>query len=245
MSRTFTLSGYSSVLSANFYPPVELDVNSSYGIGLLGFYAYNSIFNVDESNNKIVLHLAPDQKGFPLIIPPGTYEIDEINKAIQEQLKLAFSYDKTKDINEIFTLRANNNTLKCELISIFDIDFSHENSLHTILGFEPKRLLGKVKHESSLPVDIMKVRLVCIDCNLVSGAYVNGKEVHTLFEFDIDVEPGHKLSKEPQNVIYYDVKPEGRQFLDSIVLKILDDKGNIIDFRGEQIIVKVELRKLS
>lgn len=244
MSRTFTLSGCNSTLSTNFYPPIELDIYSSYGVGLIGFYSYNSIFNVDESNNKIVLHYENDLNDISLFIPPGTYEIDEINKAIQETIKENISYDTTKDFNELFRLQANNNTLKCELYSFFEVDFSKTNCLNTLLGFESKLLKSKKKHESTVAVNITKVRLVRVDCNLVSGAYINGKEMHTLFEFDIDVEPGYKLTKEPQNVIYLSVKPEGRQFLDNITLKILDDKGDLIDFRGEQIIVKIELKKL-
>jgi hypothetical protein len=247
MSRTFTLSGYSSILSENYYPPIELDVNSSYGVGLLGFYSYNSIFNVDESNNKIVLYFQEDdQSAYSITIPPGVYEIDEMNKTFQEQLKEFLApFPNIEYDEEMFQLSANNHTMKCEILSTFNIDFSSSKCINTILGFESKLLKANTKHESSLPVNIMKVRLVRVDCNLVSGAYVNGKEMHTLFEFDIDVEPGYKLTKEPQNVIYLSVQPEGRQYLHNITLKILDDQDNLINFRGEQIIVKVELRKLS
>lgn len=103
---------------------------------------------------------------------------------------------------------------------------------------------ANISHESALTVDIMKVRIIRVDCNITSGAYVNGEQAHTLYEFDIDVEPGFKLSKEPQNIIYMPVTPEGRQFIDNITLRILDDNGSLVDFRGEKIIVKLELKKL-
>lgn len=247
MSCTFTLSGHLSVLSANFYPPIELETNSRYGLGLHGFYSYNSILNVDESNNIIGVTESKSPTIF-IQIPPGTYEIDEINRAIQKAIILKMIGDiedgNKPNVDQIFCLRANNNTLKCEIRSKYSIDFTHKNSIANLLGFESIQLTANVTHESTLPVNIMRVRIVRVDCNIVSGAYLNGEKVHTLFEFDIDVEPGYKLSKEPQNIIYMPVRPEGRQFIDNITLNILDDNGALIDFRGEKIIVKLELKKL-
>lgn len=243
MSRTFTLIGCNNVLSNDFYPPIELDVNSSYGIGLIGFYSYNSIFNVDEKNNKIVLK-NPSVVSVTIQIPPGSYEIDEINSAIQKEIKNNIDHNPNQNIDAIFCLRANNNTLKCELRSIYDIDFTRSDTLNELLGFENVILEANKIHQSSLPVNIMKVRLIRINCNLISGAYINGKEDHTLFEFDIDVEPGYKLTKEPQNVIYMSVKPDGRQFIHNITVRILDELGCPVNFRGEQIIVRLELKQL-
>ncbi|CAH1979923.1 unnamed protein product [Acanthoscelides obtectus] len=41
MSNTFTQTGYTSKPSANFYPPIELNICADYGLGLIGFYSYN------------------------------------------------------------------------------------------------------------------------------------------------------------------------------------------------------------
>ena len=90
----------------------------------------------------------------------------------------------------------------------------------------------------------MKVRIIRIDCNIISGAYLNSTEIHTLFEFDIDVEPGYKIRKEPQNNIYMPIIPDGRQFLDNISICLLDDDGDLIDFRGEKIIGKLKLKQI-
>lgn len=96
------------------------------------------------------------------------------------------------------------------------LDFTHPNSLASLIGFENKLYGANISHESTLPVGIMKVRIIRVDCNIISGAYMNGEEVHTLYEFDIDVKPGFKLSKEPQNIIYMPVTSEGRQCIDHI-----------------------------
>lgn len=252
MSRTFTLTGqWSSVLSADFYPPIELDSRCRYGLGLIGFYSYNSILNVDEKNNMFPYRTSPKESSpTVLLLQPGAYEIDEIHKEIQRNMLIKERVkQKTVGVSEeykqLFSLHANNNTLKCEMLSKYEIDFTLENTLADLLGFEHKRFAANKIHASTLPVNIMKVRIIRVDCNITSGAYINGEEAHTLFEFDIDVEPGYKLSKEPRNIIYMPVKPEGRQFIDNITLRILDDHGELIDFRGEKIIVKLELKKLS
>lgn len=228
------------MLSADFYPPIELDSTSKYGLALLGFYTYNSIFNIDESNNVFGYGKKGDTL-HRLTIPPGAYEIDEIEQTMLAALKEATN-EKSDDI---FVLTANNNTLKCEMKSKFTIDFRSDRSIGKILGYGNELLNSGEIHYSTNNVDIMKVRIIRVDCNIISGAYLNSSECHILFEFDIDVEPGYKITKEPQNIIYMPIIPEGRQFIDNISLRILDDDGDLIDFRGEKIIVKLELKKLS
>lgn len=243
MSRTFTLSGQSSVLYADFYPPIELDRSHRYGLGLIGFYSYNSIHNIDETNNVFAYRKKRKTPVEVIRIPPGAYEIEEIQKVIYNTMKNRNGSPLQQENDEkLFTLRANNNTLKCEIFSMYEIDFTPKNSIASVLGFESQRLTANKTHESTMPVNIMKVRIVRVDCNITSGAYLNGEPVHTLFEFDLDVEPGHKLSKEPQNIIYMPVRPDGRQFIDNITLSILDDNGNLINFHEEKIIIRLELK---
>lgn len=240
MSCTFTLSEYSSELSCDFYPPIYLSNDSSYGLALLGFYTYNSIFNVDETNNCFIC-IIPPKKTQTVYIPPGAYEISDLNRIITDFFK-KLSDDTDENV---FALHANNNTLKCEVTCNYDIDLNCKNSIANLIGFEQKKYIKKHKHVSTFPVNIMKTRIIRIDCNLTAGAYLNSVASHTIFEFDIDVEPGYKLTKEPKNIIYMPVIPTGRQFIDTITLRILDDNGDLINFRGEKVIVKLELKKLT
>lgn len=240
MSYTFTLSSRSSVLSTDFYPPIQLNVDKQYGLGLIGFYSYHSIFNVDENNNRFCYRNTTTGTPVTVEIPPGAYEIDEIYKALLNIMGIDIENAK-----KVFILRANNNTLKCEIWSKLEIDFRIEKSIGSLLGMDAKLLPPNKTYESTLPVDIMKVRMIRVDCNIISGAYLNTYESHTLYEFDIDVEPGYKLTREPANIIYLPVKPDGRQFIDNITLRVLDDNGDLINFRGEKIIVKLELKQLN
>lgn len=246
MSCTITLTGHSSVLSSNFYPPIELKSNCRYGLALLGFYTYNSIFNVDESNNSFTYRKKDGEKSTHIKIPPGAYEINEIAKTMERSIqKSCDGGEEKEDCDLLFSLVANNNTLKCELKSSYIIDFRVKNSIGELLGFGLTVLKSGKLHESKNNVEIMKVRIIRVDCNIISGAYLNSEQSHTLFEFDIDVEPGYKISKEPHNNIYMPIMPEGRQSIDNITLRILDDNGDLINFRGEKVIIKVEWKKIE
>jgi len=246
MSTTFTLSSCTSILEANFFPAIELDKKSSYGLGLLGFYSYNSIFNVDEQNNYFAYNLPGSKNIKRLEIKPGAYEIEEIEKQIIYELKSKKdeNFEITEKDREMFTLRANHKTLKCEIKSKFDIITFGKKSLSSILGFGETVLKANRWHESTFPVNIMKVRMIRVDCNISSGAYLNSNQSHALFEFDIEVEHGYKITKEPLNIIYMSIMPLGRQYIDNITLRILDDQNNLVNFQGEQIIVKLELKKV-
>lgn len=69
-----------------------------------------------------------------------------------------------------------------------------------------------------------KVRIIRTDFSMTSCAYANIVQVHTIYEFDIDVEPGFKLTKEPQNIIYLPINR--RLFTDDIKLRVLNEKRN-------------------
>ncbi|CAH1999197.1 unnamed protein product [Acanthoscelides obtectus] len=150
MSNTFTLTGYTSKLSANFYPPIELDISPEYGLGLIGFYSYNTIYNIDDQHNKISLTHEGDESNV-VTLPEGVYEIEDINKYIQHEIiSMNDTYKERYEnkVDQMFSLKANTNTLKCELHSVFDIALS--NSMATMLGFKNKNFPRNKIYTSNL-----------------------------------------------------------------------------------------------
>lgn len=81
---TFTLSGNESILSAQ-YPAINLDPESEYSIGLISFETFNTIANVEPSNNKFY-YIDSDGKDSVIEIPVGSYEISDINKFIRREI---------------------------------------------------------------------------------------------------------------------------------------------------------------
>ena len=71
-SLTLSLSGTSSVLKAQYFPPIELSRNKSYVLGLVELLSLNSIPNIDEGNNRFYV----DKE--IVILLTGSYEIEDI-----------------------------------------------------------------------------------------------------------------------------------------------------------------------
>lgn len=224
MSYTFTLKGKSSVLSDIYYPPISLDREKQYALGLIGLHTYYTIPNIYEGNNKIYYN---DEK---ILIPDGSYEISDIENYLKDVLP-----------KDSISLKPNNNTLKCEIESKFSINFEPKDSIGRMLGFSNKVLEPNIKHESDLPVEIIKVATIRVECNIITGAYYDARLSHTLYEFSPQVEPGFSINLEPQHVIYL---PVNTTQIDNIRLELKDQDGRLVNFRGEPIVVRLELKTL-
>ncbi|EFA09487.1 hypothetical protein TcasGA2_TC010981 [Tribolium castaneum] len=169
-----------STLSEHYGPPIDLEKNSNYSITLIGFYTNNNIPNIEEGTNKFY-YLAPNTTEEKVItFPKGAYEIAAIEECIQIILSGRSATDAQKQ--NTFSLKANENTLKCEIFSIYDINFAHEDSIGKLLGFSNRKLKARQLHESDLPVNIIKVNSIRIECNIVRGSFYKNKESHILYE---------------------------------------------------------------
>ena len=135
MSMTVSLTGTSSVLSLDFYPPIELNPKLSYCIGLIGFNTFNAIPNIEENvNDKFYYEeVADPSKRLKIIIPEGAYEISDIEEYLQNQLKSHAPSNTPRE--QVLSLKPNTNTLKTEIYSeYFNICFNQEHSLRQLLG---------------------------------------------------------------------------------------------------------------
>ena len=139
MSLTLTLSGKSSVLTANYSPAVDLS-DGDYELGLALFETTNAIPNVNSSNNKFYF----DEDDTEITIPEGSYEVRDINKFLKRAIVKKRNAPDIIDViavrdnnedDELLTIRANNNTMRCEIWSTFRINFDKSNSIGSLLGF--------------------------------------------------------------------------------------------------------------
>ena len=203
-------------------PPIVLD--GTWVIGLIDFHTYNSIPNVDETNNIIGIG---DQHFIE--IPVGAYEIEEINGYLNEKLTISGNY---------IVLRGNNNTLKCEIESDVDVDLTHPRSIAPLLGFRPQVLEARKQHISNQPVNILKVDDIRIECSLACGAFDNGRPSNVIYGFYPEVPHGYKLIQRPATIIYY---PITTNVISNIKVRIIDQKNRPINFRNEHITVRLQL----
>ena len=249
MSQTFTVTGTSSLLTVDFSPPIMLNTAKSYSLALIGMYTYNTIPNIEDGvNNKFYYYKNDLKAAIPnhqvITIPTGAYEIMDIEKYLQSEILRREGGKSSDDPNKYISLKANNNTLKCELKSeLYFINFvGASNSLGEVLGFSHGRLLDPCHvHYSDLPVNIIRVSTVRLECNIVTGSYYNAKPSHTLYEFSPAVDPGYSINIEPRTPIFLPITNE--HLISNITLKLIDQHSRLVNFRGEEIIVRLELRE--
>lgn len=228
MSITLTLSATSSELTANYFPPIDL--HGDYECALTDFHSYNSIPNVDVYNN--LFHIGEHV----IEIPIGSYELIDIVQYIIEEYKLCSPKNK-------ISIESNNNTMKVKVKSSADsIYFNKENTIGRLLGFNNKILSPNKDHFSDLPVNIFNVNLLRIESNIALNTYFNNSQAHTLHEFAISVPPGYKIDEIPRNLIYL---PANCKEISCLTLRVVDQHGNLINFRGEEITIRIHLKRVK
>ena len=167
-----------------------------------------------------------------MTIPTESYELEDIEKYIQSKLPKMVT----------FTLKPNNNTLSSVIKCSEDIDFKQKNSVGELLGFSQRILKHDIEHHSELPVKILKINSLRIECNITSGAYINNQSVYTIRQFLPAVPPGYKIIEVPKQVIYLPVSVKN---IDHIQLRIVDQDGELINFRGETITIRLHIKSLK
>lgn len=229
MSYTFTLNGKSSELKASIFPPIILSEDNNYEIGLVNFVSYNSIPNVDSSNNNF--YYGNNEK---LTLPDGCYDISDIKSYIETHI------NDSKQENTAISLTVNRTTLRTEIKCDKEVDFTKENNIGSILGFDEVILNPDRRHIAKHPVNIFKVNAINVECNLVTNSYRNEKHHHILHVFFPKVEPGTKIIENPLNVIYL---PINSRYISEIYVKITDQNGDLINFNEETVTIRLHLKK--
>lgn len=169
-------------------------------------------------------------------MPVGSYELADIEKKVNDLLEPILKGFK-------FTAHLDKVTLKCALQCTHRLfGFYYENSVAGIFGFaDTQVLLPNTLTVSNSCVNIMPINVIKIDCNIISGSYSNGAPVHTLHEFYPTVGIGYKIVDVPHNVIYLPITVRS---ISNIRVRAVDQDGNLIDFRGETITLRIHIKKI-
>ena len=107
------------------------------------------------------------------------------------------------------------------------------------MGFENVITKPLEKSISNKPVDILKVQVVRISCNIASASYEEGRPSHTIYEFFPNVVPGFKVIENPRQLIYHKLN---NKIISEIEINFTNQTGLPLDFGGEVIHLRLHIR---
>ena len=141
VSNTERKRSFSILVSKNktrfktwFKPPIQLDRKKDYEIALMNLETYYSFSNIDNFCNCFTYTPGANALWYNIIVPEGSYHVEDINEFIQLEMKKNGHYDKASDKYNI-EISANTNTLKYEMFlrNIYEVDFKQYNFINSLL----------------------------------------------------------------------------------------------------------------
>lgn len=227
-STTITFESKESDFEIHLDYPIILDNDLEYEIGVRFFSVYNSVFNVTKHNNVFKFGDKITK------VDPGAYEIKEINEFLQNKLGV----DK-------ISIKGDTSIMKCRMMNKSEVDFSIENSINKIFGFENKKY-APGSYISETNPDITDITTINIECDITSGGYFGvekeAKRKNIIYSFlAYSVPLGGKYYEINNPPIYY---PIDKKHIDKIRIRILDQKERIINFNNERICICLHLKQI-
>lgn len=233
MAFQISINSYTSDISRIYNECIKL--NKPYEVGLKSFITYNSIPNVSKENkNNEFLYNLDNNKRYMLIIPTGTYELQDV---------IDFIENNAEGIKpHTFTLNKNTLKIKINTSSSVTIDFTTPNSIGKTLGFSNRKINPDTTTYSDIPIDIFKVNNIKIKCNLVKSNIEDLKRNdNTLYEFPLNSFIGEKIIERPNTITYFEVNTLE---IFELNIRIVDDNNELVNFRKEKICLTLVFRPL-
>lgn len=122
------------------------------------------------------------------------------------------------------------------------VDFGQPRTIGSLLGFQSRVLEEGTVHIADYPINIMKVNVIRVECDITKGAYINNFRAHTIHQFSPKVDPGYKIVEVPNTIIYFPILVRS---ISSINLTLVDQNDTPIDFRGETITIRLHIKKVN
>jgi len=241
MDRLLEFSGKSSDLSQDFYPPIELNTQSNYVLGLYSLSTYNSLGNIrGDDENNIIFHMQHEESheistmnvDVPTIVnvPAGNYEIEELGNFIKTEAA-KFLVD--------FQLVVHKSTMKVEMSCNATVVLPL--SIGKILGFQ-QNVYTPGSHTSERTPQITSINVINVECNIITGSYRNGKRSLSIYSFYPDIPMGYKLIERPTNLLFL---PVHVREISNITLRLTNQEGSLVDFNEEEVTIHLILRELT
>jgi hypothetical protein len=228
-----------AIQTIRFSPAIELD-SMDYELALMDVEAYFVYPNIDKLNNQFRYYSGKTSSWVTYTIPTGTYNIEDLqHKAIDFVLDVNQETKVNNKYAIVFT--ANLAALRTEMYIApgYRVDFTILNSFRQIIGFN-NQIYTEGTYQSENEIDILDVSSIYVNCDLISGSYVDGVKSPALYSFAPDVPPGYKMVEKATHLVFL---PINRNVISTITVWLSDQDGKILNFRNQMVTMRLYLRK--
>ena len=115
------------------------------------------------------------------------------------------------------------------------------STIRTTLGFNPQTLTGGY-HEGENPVNILTVSSILVNCDIISGSFLNGSQQPVVYSFFPNVSPGYKIVESPNNLVYLPISQTGNMSRMSVWLT--DQSDVQLNLRGEVVTIRLHIHSV-
>ena len=204
----------------------------------LGRFFHLDNVNISEKvNNSLLIQPGKDASFLRVSLERGAYEIEHINKAIVNELvKLG-----VKSPEKCFELDADISTFKSiiSLTSGWKVSFNTEFSIAPLLGFSVTDVLSTPGlHKSKNIVQIQRFSSLLFLTNVSEPSLLNDRYTPYLYIHSLNTPPGFNICTSVEKVVY---KRLTTNILSHIKIWLQSEKGELVDFNGEQLTVELNL----
>ena len=240
-TREIIITGIGSDIKCDFYDPIIIP-SETYDakLGLKSFTTYNNIPNIESGKNSQIRIKVPDNPYSTFSLETGAYELTKINEQIVGWIKR--TYPKLRKVEEKFKLVGNGATSKAEfqITGNYCVDFDVLGSMADVLGFDRyRKIAGSGRYVADEIINIVTVKQLVFNCNLISSNYVNGRESPFIYNCGINVPVGYRLSREVSDISY---KTLTSTQISHIRVWIVDQSGRAVNLRDDDLTVTLSLR---
>ena len=156
----------------------------------------------------------------------------------------------------ISTLRATLKFAKRSATTQYWVDFSVNNNLGSILGFnkgeytyvkkkedpiDPDKVTSYTDYyESENIVRIDEVSEIRVTNDIIGSSYLDGETTNDIYSFYLEVAPGYKIVEKPFHLIYLPIVVHK---ISSMETRIVDQNDYLMNFREEEIFIRFHIRE--
>ena len=244
-----------------FDNPIEFNLKKKYEMALVGFDSVHSYTNINSTNN--VFRYSPNSgtSNYTIYVEEGAYELNELNTYIQDEMKkqvgnLLYRADGVVIGANLSTSRSTLKFGKPGPTTHYWVDFNVNSSLASVLGFtkgeytyvekkedptDPDKVTSYIDYYESETTSIIDdLTIIRVTNDIIGSSYSDGKSINDIYSFHPDVPPSYKISEKPFHLIYLPIVVARISRMET---NILNQNGNLIDFRGEDIILRFHVRE--